>query len=188
MSYASLALLQIPQAGDSIVFEDCSRKCSCHPSGLLVCKDASCQEGETCTLQDGVRGCIREEGKCSLTPGAQLTSFDGASGKILQDGVYELASLCDEADSSWFRVVAVIQKCKDEALAAVSTLHVFFKGTFVTVTKDKEAWVSALGKQDTTVLWLSNASAPSPDFSAEFRHPELLVAMRKHHHITANAS
>ncbi|XP_027965808.1 zonadhesin [Eumetopias jubatus] len=48
------------QRGDSFVTEDCSQRCTCARSGVLVCEPLSCRAGETCTLGNLTRGCFRE--------------------------------------------------------------------------------------------------------------------------------
>ncbi|XP_062996673.1 IgGFc-binding protein-like [Elgaria multicarinata webbii] len=130
------------KAGESVVLEGCLENCTCHMSSRLICEETSCQIGDICTVHDGVRGCMGPKGECIVTPGARLTSFDGVSGEILYKGVYEVASLCNESDPLWFRIIAVVQECKEWDLAAVSTIHVFFRGVFITVKKSKETWVN----------------------------------------------
>ncbi|XP_015265735.1 PREDICTED: IgGFc-binding protein-like [Gekko japonicus] len=94
------------KVGDSIVLDGCLEKCTCGASGQLTCEETSCQVGEICALHNGVRGCIGQKGECTITPGARLTSFDGAAGEILHEGIYEVASHCNESDPFWFRVIA----------------------------------------------------------------------------------
>ncbi|KAF7242403.1 IgGFc-binding protein [Varanus komodoensis] len=130
------------KAGESLVLEGCLRKCTCRASGRLTCEDTSCQLGEICAIHDGVRGCRGPEGECALTPGARLVSFDGVSGEILHKGVYDVASLCNESDPFWFRIVAVVQECNDWDLPAVSTIHIFFQGVFITVKRNRETWIN----------------------------------------------
>ncbi|XP_061452965.1 IgGFc-binding protein-like [Rhineura floridana] len=130
-------------ARENIVLGGCLKQCTCRPSGQLVCAETSCQEGEVCTLQNGVRGCMRQNGECILTPGARLTSFDGASGKIPNKGAYEVTSLCNENDPFWFRIVAVVQEHKDWDLPAVAMVHAYFQGMFaITVNTNKETRVN----------------------------------------------
>ncbi|KAG6922198.1 hypothetical protein G0U57_003460, partial [Chelydra serpentina] len=96
---------------------------------------------EICALQDGVRGCVKQEGQCTLLPGAQLTSFDGASGD-LHSGAYELASLCNVSTPSWFRVVVDVRACSDGAAMAGTTTYIFFRDAFIAVKRNKETWVN----------------------------------------------
>ncbi|CAI5781335.1 IgGFc-binding protein-like [Podarcis lilfordi] len=130
------------KAGETIVFEGCSTSCTCRPTGQLVCEGTSCQLGEICRLHNGVRGCRGQEGECIIVPGARLTSFDGVSGGILYEGAYEVASLCNENDLLWFRIIAVVKKCNEMDLPSVSIIHIFFQRMLITVKTNKEAWVN----------------------------------------------
>lgn len=49
------------QRGDSFVTEDCSERCTCARSGVLLCEPLSCRAGEICTLANLTRGCFRGE-------------------------------------------------------------------------------------------------------------------------------
>ncbi|XP_030398777.1 IgGFc-binding protein-like [Gopherus evgoodei] len=130
------------KAGESIISSACSEKCTCQASGGLVCEPHSCSNEEICALQDGVRGCVKQEGRCTLLPGAQLTSFDGASGGDLHSGAYELVSLCNNSAPSWFRVVVDIRACSDGATMAGTTVYIFFRDAFIAVKRNKETWVN----------------------------------------------
>ncbi|XP_073179617.1 IgGFc-binding protein-like [Lepidochelys kempii] len=130
------------KAGESIISGACSEKCTCQASGGLVCEPHSCPNREICALQDGVRGCVKQEGRCTLLPGAQLTSFDGASGGDLHSGAYELASLCNDSAPSWFRVVVDVRACSDGAVMAGTTTYIFFRDAFIAVKRNKETWVN----------------------------------------------
>ncbi|XP_045318246.1 zonadhesin [Leopardus geoffroyi] len=48
------------QRGDSYVTEDCSQRCTCASSGVLLCEPLRCHAGEICTLGNLTRGCFRE--------------------------------------------------------------------------------------------------------------------------------
>ncbi|XP_072799286.1 zonadhesin isoform X1 [Vicugna pacos] len=48
------------QQGDSFVTEDCSQRCTCTSSGVLLCEPLSCSTGEICTLGNLTRGCFRD--------------------------------------------------------------------------------------------------------------------------------
>uniref|UniRef100_H9GN33 VWFD domain-containing protein n=1 Tax=Anolis carolinensis TaxID=28377 RepID=H9GN33_ANOCA len=127
---------------NGIILEDCLKNCTCHASGQFVCEKTNCPEDAICSLHNGVRGCLGPMGECVLQPGAMLTSFDGTSGHILYEGIYEIASLCNQNDPFWFRIIAVVQLCDNWDLEAVSTIHVFFKGMFITVKSTNETWVN----------------------------------------------
>lgn len=129
------------QAGDTIFAFDCMEKCTCHPSGQLTCEESRCGVGETCALIGKVRRCVRQDGHCTLEPGAWLTSFDGAKGKLLSNGVYKLASYCDEKSTEWFKVVADVSDCNEDSVSAGTAVYVFFRDAFITVTNYQETWV-----------------------------------------------
>ncbi|XP_069920547.1 zonadhesin isoform X2 [Oryctolagus cuniculus] len=48
------------QLGHSFVTADCSQRCTCASSGVLLCEPFSCRPGESCTLGNLTRGCFRE--------------------------------------------------------------------------------------------------------------------------------
>ncbi|KAG8523729.1 Zonadhesin [Galemys pyrenaicus] len=48
------------QQGDSFVTEDCSQRCTCASSDVLLCEPLSCSAGEICTLGNLTWGCFRE--------------------------------------------------------------------------------------------------------------------------------
>lgn len=97
--------------------------------------------GETCALTGKVRRCVRQDGQCTLEPGAWLTSFDGAKGKLLSHGVYKLAAYCDEKSASWFKVVVDVSDCNEDGVPAGTAVYVFFRDAFITVTNYQETWV-----------------------------------------------
>ncbi|KAJ7304150.1 hypothetical protein JRQ81_011679 [Phrynocephalus forsythii] len=131
------------KGGETILSSNCSEKCTCRPSGQLTCEETSCPEGETCSLTANIRGCVRQEGHCLITPGAWFTSFDGAKGKLLSNGIYKLASYCDEMSPSWFKVVVDVNECDEHLAPAASAIYVFFRDAFITV-NNMETWVNGL--------------------------------------------
>ncbi|XP_042296350.1 IgGFc-binding protein-like [Sceloporus undulatus] len=131
------------KAGESIFSSSCTEKCTCSSvSGQLICEEASCPLGKTCTLKDGVRGCEQREGRCKISPEAQLTSFDGASGDFFWSGVYELALLCNDSALSWFRVLVSFGRDSDDGLVLAKAIYVFFQDTFVAVKSNNKMWVN----------------------------------------------
>ncbi|XP_053123557.1 IgGFc-binding protein-like [Hemicordylus capensis] len=130
------------KAGESIISNNCTEKCSCSGPEKLNCEENSCQSGETCTLRNGVRGCVRQEGQCKLTPEAQLTSFDGAMRKYLCSGVYDVASVCDGNALSWFRVSVSIGQDGDDKLVVGKSVKVYFQDASVILKKSSGTWVN----------------------------------------------
>uniref|UniRef100_A0A8C0IRT1 VWFD domain-containing protein n=1 Tax=Chelonoidis abingdonii TaxID=106734 RepID=A0A8C0IRT1_CHEAB len=131
----------------NVISSDCSEKCTCHPSGGLICEKNSCPTGEICMLRDGMHGCVKQEGQCMVSPGAYLTTFDGAKGKFLYSGMYKVASLCDESSPAWFKVVVDICKCTNDGIPACAAIFVFFREALVTVNNNMETWVNGLSVQ-----------------------------------------
>ncbi|XP_006036205.3 IgGFc-binding protein-like isoform X1 [Alligator sinensis] len=132
------------KAEERVITSNCSEKCSCHTSGGLVCEATSCPVGRTCALRAGGLGCMMEEGRCTLTPGAYFTTFDGASGQLLYSGTYKVAALCNEASPNWFKVVMEVSKCRKDSVLSATAIFVFFREAFITVNSNMEAQVNGL--------------------------------------------
>ncbi|TFJ95920.1 molecular chaperone DnaJ [Platysternon megacephalum] len=132
---------------ESVISSDCSEKCTCHPSGGLICEKNSCPTGEICVLRDGMHGCVKQEGRCMVSPGAYLTTFDGVKGKLLYIGTYKVASLCDESSPAWFKVVVDISKCTNDGIPACAAIFVFFREALITVNNNMETWVNGRSVQ-----------------------------------------
>ncbi|XP_062995706.1 IgGFc-binding protein-like [Elgaria multicarinata webbii] len=147
------------KAGESIFSSNCVERCTCRDSGRVTCEETSCGADEICALKNGVRGCKRKEGQCKVTPAAQLTSFDGASGKYLCSGVYDVASVCDESTDTWFRVTVSIGKDSDDALVVGKAIYVYFRDASITVKKNNRIWVN--GRSVTLPYKVTNAVSVS---------------------------
>ncbi|XP_032374142.1 IgGFc-binding protein isoform X1 [Etheostoma spectabile] len=129
-------------AGQAVVDKACESKCVCQASGLVKCEKLSCASGEVCGAIDGVRGCHVKRGRCGVSQVGHLTSFDDMSGAIGTQGAFEVASLCDETDKLWFRVVVDVRVCSKGASPTVDTVYVFFKETAVAVNSQHVTWVN----------------------------------------------
>ncbi|KAM6428807.1 IgGFc-binding protein-like [Liasis olivaceus] len=132
------------KAGETILSNDCSEKCTCHPSSQLIRVKNRCSVGETCMPTAKGYGCVRQEGQCTLIPGAWLSSFDGVKGKLITSGAYKLASYCDEESPSWFKLVVDFNDCNHDMVPAATAVYIFFREAFITVTNLKETWVNGL--------------------------------------------
>ncbi|XP_034553559.1 IgGFc-binding protein-like [Notolabrus celidotus] len=68
------------KAGTSVLSEGCSKICSCE-SGVLSCKDFSCQEGEECSNKDGTIGCFSTDPcadmKCRVKEHCEVSEGQG---------------------------------------------------------------------------------------------------------------
>ncbi|KAM6428800.1 IgGFc-binding protein-like isoform 2-T4 [Liasis olivaceus] len=130
------------KAEESIISRDCSEKCTCHAPGQLACNKTSCLKGEVCALQNGRRGCVKQEAQCNLTSEAQLTTFDGVSGTLLYDGAYVMASLCDKTAQTWFRLVVDLRSCNGGEINSGSAVYFFFREAVLAINQEKEVWVN----------------------------------------------
>ncbi|XP_029432079.1 IgGFc-binding protein-like [Rhinatrema bivittatum] len=77
--------------GQSIVSSECKQRCTCTAVGIM-CEITFCQDDETCMLKEGVYGCFKKEGQCTLIKETQFTTFDGISGKVATSGHFEMAT------------------------------------------------------------------------------------------------
>ncbi|NWX42831.1 FCGBP protein, partial [Steatornis caripensis] len=132
------------KAGETIISSNRSAKCNCHPSQGLVCDDVRCPLDEVCTTRDGAQLCIKQEGQCRISPGASLTTFDGAGGRLLASGTYKVAALCNEQSPNWFKVVVEVSECRDDSIPAAVAVFIFFREAFITVNNNMEVWVNGL--------------------------------------------
>uniref|UniRef100_A0A663FAV6 VWFD domain-containing protein n=1 Tax=Aquila chrysaetos chrysaetos TaxID=223781 RepID=A0A663FAV6_AQUCH len=137
------------QAGETIISSNCSKKCNCHLSQGLVCEDIRCPPDEVCATRDGVQRCVKREGQCRVSPGASLTTFDGAGGRLLASGTYKVTALCNEQSPNWFKVVVDVSECRDDSIPAAVAVFIFFREAFITVNNNMEVWVSRGGARAT---------------------------------------
>jgi hypothetical protein len=131
------------QVNSSLLTSDCSERCSCSPGSSLTCQAAGCPQDRVCEVQEGAKDCWSARGLCSLSVGANLTTFDGAHGTISSSGFYELSFRCPGLQNTvpWYRIVADVQACQDK-VQVVGEVHIFFQDGLVTVTPSKGVWVS----------------------------------------------
>ncbi|XP_050786524.1 IgGFc-binding protein-like isoform X3 [Gopherus flavomarginatus] len=133
------------KAGESFISSNCSKKCTCHASGKVICEETNCSEEEKCMLRNGVRSCVKQVGQCKLTPGIWFTSFDGVEKEVLLEGPYEVSSLCEGVDLPWFRMVVSV--FTEGGVAVPDGISVFFSEGLIHVNKKKEIWVRGHQKQ-----------------------------------------
>ena len=119
-------------------------KCHCHPSQGLTCEATRCPPDEVCVAQGGTQRCLKQEGRCRISPGASVTTFDGVGGRLPDSGTYKVAALCDERSPHWFKVVVEVSECRDDGIPAAVAVFVFFREAFITVNNNMEVWVSQL--------------------------------------------
>ncbi|XP_053460288.1 IgGFc-binding protein isoform X1 [Nycticebus coucang] len=128
----------------SLLTSDCSERCSCSSSTGLTCQAAGCPADRVCDIQAGTRDCWISRGLCSLSKGANLTTFDGAHSSVDSPGIYELSSYCPGLQKTipWYRVIADVH-CRGKT-GGVGQIHIFFQDGIVTVTPLKGVWVNGL--------------------------------------------
>ncbi|XP_029433312.1 IgGFc-binding protein-like [Rhinatrema bivittatum] len=68
------------RSGQSIVSSDCNQRCTCTDVGIM-CELMFCQDDETCMLKEGVHGCFKKEGQCTITKETQFTTLMASLGK-----------------------------------------------------------------------------------------------------------
>uniref|UniRef100_A0A673V2Y0 VWFD domain-containing protein n=1 Tax=Suricata suricatta TaxID=37032 RepID=A0A673V2Y0_SURSU len=129
----------------SLLSSDCSKRCSCSSSNGLTCQEASCPPGRVCKVQAGARDCWVPQGLCSISKGANLTTFDGLIRAATSPGIYDVSSCCPGLQKTvpWYRVVADVQPCQGRVEAVVQ-VHIFFQDGLVTVSPKKGMWVNGL--------------------------------------------
>ncbi|XP_008115273.2 IgGFc-binding protein isoform X2 [Anolis carolinensis] len=130
------------KAKETVFSSNCTEKYTCHAPGQLTHEKTTCPPDEICTLRDGVWGCEAREGQCKVTPEAKFTSFDGASGKYFCSGVYDLASVCDQNDASWFRALVNIGKDVEGDLAVGKAVYFYFQDASITLKTKNKIWVN----------------------------------------------
>ncbi|XP_068098405.1 IgGFc-binding protein-like [Hyperolius riggenbachi] len=126
--------------GSSFVNFDCTQKCTCQ-SGVVTCQPMACKSTERCQVRYGVRNCYSIQADCLITS-ATFSTFDGASGGPVPLGAFVVISICNYC-RSWFRVVADVQTCAPNA-QAVTRIHVFSLNSYITISKDKDAWLNGV--------------------------------------------
>ncbi|XP_041091132.1 IgGFc-binding protein-like [Polyodon spathula] len=142
------------KAGEKIVAKGCTEQYTCKATGAVDSEPLTCPAGEYCGVKDGVRGCQKKVGICTVKPGTHLHSFDGNEGKISSGGAFEIASLCNQGSEEWFRVVVDVRTCTQNSIAGAVTVYVFFGNTYIAVNNEQQTWVN--GKKVTLPIKLQN--------------------------------
>ncbi|XP_069738885.1 IgGFc-binding protein-like [Phaenicophaeus curvirostris] len=132
------------KAFETIISNNCSTRCRCHPAQGLTCESMRCSRDEVCSVEDGTQRCVRRQGLCRVAPGATLTTFDGLGGRLVASGTFKVAALCDERSPSWFKVVVELDECRREKVLAPVATFVFFREAFISINNHLEVWVNGL--------------------------------------------
>ncbi|XP_077193122.1 IgGFc-binding protein-like isoform X2 [Paroedura picta] len=128
--------------GAVVLLAECKQQCICHRKGTVVCKSYQCSPGRSCVLSNSRWDCLQQEGHCTITHGGVFTTFDGISGKVPSIGSYEISSLVNTSSASWFRVVAMLEKCPMCPTPVVDSVVIFFQNLIVRVNKEGLVWVN----------------------------------------------
>ncbi|XP_041082394.1 IgGFc-binding protein [Polyodon spathula] len=142
------------KAGEKIVAKGCTEQYTCNATGAVDSEPLTCPAGEYCGVKNGVRGCQKKVGICTVKPGTLFHSFDGNKGKISSGGAFEIASLCNQGSEEWFRVVVDVRTCTQNSIAGAVTVYVFFGNTHIAVNNEQQTWVN--GKKVTLPTKLEN--------------------------------
>uniref|UniRef100_A0A8B9KF75 VWFD domain-containing protein n=1 Tax=Astyanax mexicanus TaxID=7994 RepID=A0A8B9KF75_ASTMX len=84
-------------AEDSIWTDDnCSRECTCNPTnGEVLCKNASCPTGTSCSISKGIRGCHPvSHATCNIYGDPHYNTFDGSTYDFQGTCTYTAAKGC----------------------------------------------------------------------------------------------
>ncbi|XP_053116834.1 zonadhesin [Hemicordylus capensis] len=92
---------QYYQINDTFLTEDCSQRCTCRNTEMLVCQKAGCSDGELCAVANYTRGCFKEgpclsnpcqnEGICEETSGSfQCLCLEGYVGPLCEEMPFDV--------------------------------------------------------------------------------------------------
>ncbi|XP_077312501.1 IgGFc-binding protein-like [Lithobates pipiens] len=126
--------------GDTIVSSDCLQQCTCQSGGTVECKASGCSETQFCGLREGIRECIDKRGTCTLNAQGGFFSYDLLSNTVAPDNTFDLTSVCDLEDESWFRLVAITQSCNNDGNSQISAVHVYFTNFSLALTHNGRVW------------------------------------------------
>lgn len=123
--------------------EDCSTKYICSKSGEGKVERMSCHADETCGLRNGKRGCYPKQ--CILGAEGAFTTFEGKSGRVDQNGIYDLVKVCeDTVEEGWFRIAMNLQLCPKRGKMAAAGIVAFFDNLSIIINSKFETWVSPI--------------------------------------------
>ncbi|XP_075046014.1 IgGFc-binding protein-like [Mixophyes fleayi] len=138
------------KAGESVVSEDCSQRCSCQ-SGVVSCASISCAANEVCQVREGLRSCQPRESQCTLSADYHFTTFDGVSGTFPTEGSYVMSSTCSKNANEHFIIVVDVRKCRGRTSNGI-TLHIFTSQGLISVNGEQEIWLNGRELEGSSVL------------------------------------
>ncbi|KAI6059426.1 IgGFc-binding protein [Aix galericulata] len=138
----------------------CTQRCTCKGDGEVECREASCGEGETCTVRDGVRGCYPSScGRCEVLGAASFRTFDGRPLRFAGSCTYTLAAAeaaGPEAEPVPFAVR--VQKDHRGPEPLVQQLLITVHGVTVSMSRGKQWEVKVDGERHLLPLTLAGGA------------------------------
>lgn len=137
---------------------DCTMQCWCEEEGDVNCFNATCQEGEVCTVEKGYQGCYpKRETLCLVSQDQVLHTFDGVGFVYPSDNSYTLVKTCPdrptylEVDISkkkpdlspdWLRTLMIQVANQDVKIGGVDNSEIKVR-IYWRVTGSKAGWVGS---------------------------------------------
>uniref|UniRef100_A0A4W3GVP4 Tectorin alpha n=1 Tax=Callorhinchus milii TaxID=7868 RepID=A0A4W3GVP4_CALMI len=75
--------------------EECTKHCVCEADGEVMCVNRTCAEGDSCLVENGIRGCYpKRVSVCIINQNNILQSFDGVVFEFRDEYAYTLLKTC----------------------------------------------------------------------------------------------
>uniref|UniRef100_A0A8C5SGR6 Tectorin alpha n=1 Tax=Laticauda laticaudata TaxID=8630 RepID=A0A8C5SGR6_LATLA len=123
---------------------DCTVQCWCEEEGDVNCFNATCQEGEVCTVEKGYQGCYpKRETLCLVSQDQVLHTFDGVGFVYPSDNSYTLVKTCpdrptylevdiskkkQDSNSDWLRTLMIQVANHDIKIGGVDNSEIKVNG------------------------------------------------------------
>uniref|UniRef100_A0A8C7E2J2 Alpha-tectorin n=1 Tax=Naja naja TaxID=35670 RepID=A0A8C7E2J2_NAJNA len=123
---------------------DCTVQCWCEEEGDVNCFNATCQEGEVCTVEKGYQGCYpKRETLCLVSQDQVLHTFDGVGFVYPSDNSYTLVKTCPDrptylevdiskkkpdSNSDWLRTLMIQVANQDVKIGGVDNSEIKVNG------------------------------------------------------------
>uniref|UniRef100_A0A670Z162 Alpha-tectorin n=1 Tax=Pseudonaja textilis TaxID=8673 RepID=A0A670Z162_PSETE len=123
---------------------DCTVQCWCEEEGDVNCFNATCQEGEVCTVEKGYQGCYpKRETLCLVSQDQVLHTFDGVGFVYPSDNSYTLVKTCPDrptylevdiskkkpdSNSDWLRTLMIQVANHDVKIGGVDNSEIKVNG------------------------------------------------------------
>uniref|UniRef100_A0A3B3CSU8 Alpha-tectorin-like n=1 Tax=Oryzias melastigma TaxID=30732 RepID=A0A3B3CSU8_ORYME len=134
------------QSGETVILgEDCGRRCSC-TAGSMTCTPYSCGPHETCSVEDGERGC-RPNGyaTCWIRGAGSYQTFDGLTYQYAGACKLTLAKVMGSSDHPHFKVTS--EKVPKGQQGFVQSLIFEAEGKRISLELERNAKVTVDGQQ-----------------------------------------